>query len=198
MAAELGMEEDENVCLAGLDDPSMQSDDDDAASRRTGSTVAMLNPGGKIPESKGGTPATKSSKSKESKDEKKKCKLCKKWFVLADFPLNSSMCRGDKQTVDNLYRQANAQGQGEWFAEVRSDPERLEALVRKYEEKCPRQTLKTKRGTFNIVTFIEEFEASSQVKNTADGKMMWWGEYLHFARKPKGGASTLAFELRGV
>ena len=184
----MDMEEDELMCVAGGDDTAMQSDEEDARSRATGTTVANL-PGGKIPESKAGTPATRSTKTKESRDEKKKCKICKKWFVLADFPLNSSMCRDDKQTVDNLYRQANAQGKGDWFAEVRADPERLETLVRKYEEKCPRQTFKTKRGTFNIVTFIDEFEASSQVKNTADGKMMWWGEYLHFARKPKGGES---------
>lgn len=156
------------------------------------STVMNLGGAGRTPKSGttgGETPRTPSAKQKPKKDpvEKKKCKICKKWFCLTEFPLNSSYCVEDKRTIDCLYKQAAAQGKSEWFAEVRQDPDRLAALVMKYEERCPKLGPKAKRGTFNLVTFIEEFEATSQVKNAADGKLMWWGEYLHFARKPKGG-----------
>lgn len=141
----------------------------------------------------GWTPATPSNPKltkPKPKEEKKKCKLCRKWFCLEEFPLNSSFCRDDKRSVDCLFHQAAAQGKAEWFQEARQDPERLEKLVKKFNEKCPKAGPKVKRGIFNLVTFIEEYEASSKVENTAAGKMMWWGEYLHFARKPKGGSRT--------
>ena len=177
-----------------------QDYDDDDDNADAASSVMRLGErghrraGGQTPNtttSGGMTPAQSSAASTKlkakAKEEKKKCKLCKKWYCLDEFPLNSSYCREDKRTVDCLYHQAIAQGKLEWYQEVRQDPDRLEQLVKKFNEKCPKTGPKSKRGAFSLVTFIEEYEASSKVENTAAGKLMWWGEYLHFARKPKGG-----------
>ncbi len=129
-------------------------DEDDAASsvallgrgggRQTPTTPASGS-GGKTPATSTSAPMKLKAKAKEEK-EKKKCKLCKKWYGLEEFPLNSSYCREDKRTVDCLHHQATSQGKLEWFQEVRQDPDRLEQLVKKFNEKCPKVGPKAKRG----------------------------------------------------
>ena len=114
---------------------------------------------------------------------------------MSDFPLNSAFCFADKRAIDNLAKQATAQGPkaDAFFKEVRTDTERLRALLKRYNDLCPAtNSVKAKRGTFAFVSYIEETEAQNAVRQSAQGKMMWKEEYMTFAKKPKGGSCSAA------
>ena len=198
----LCFEEEDLLMCQGAD--TDVEDEDDRRSQMTSSSVAQIQrpgagSGGTTPRKPGAgrdpVPPPKPDPKKKAKTgpgEKKRCKACDKWFATEDFPLNSPYCTEHKRAVDNLYRVAAAQKQEAWFAEVRQDQPRLKALIKSYEAKCPTSGPKTKRGNFSLVTFIEEYSASSKVNNTASGKMMWKDEFTAFAKKPKGGPSIKA------
>lgn len=129
-----------------------------------------------------------SAKGKET--TKKKCRLCAKWFGEDDFSPNSPYCRDDKQAVDNLAKQANQQGQAEFFKEARQNEEKLKKMVARYREMCPYDKMKGKRGHFSIVSYKEEFSAESAVVVAARGRMMTEGMFVKWAQTAEGGSMS--------
>ncbi len=126
--------------------------------------------------------AAKPKCDKSGKGAKVKCKLCMRLLPIADFPVNSPYCLADKRAVDNLHHQAKVQGMGPWFQEVRNKEGELRKLVQKYSEVCPPAAAGKHRGKMDMVKYVEEFKAQSEVRYMGVGVMMYKERFVEFAQ----------------
>jgi len=134
----------------------------------------------------------KNEKPNKKTEHKRRCRLCQKWQLEENFPINSAYCRECKQAVDNLAKQATRQSQEEWWKKIRNDEPELRKLVDKYLSTCPKTHERGKRGSFNLVSYKEEYAASTTSSTKARGRMMWEEYYVEFAKKTKGGSLSEA------
>ncbi len=139
--------------------------------------------------SKGGSAAA--TKAKACKAMKVRCRGCCKGYSDSDFPVSSIFCWDCKRALDNIARQARAQGPDAqtWLSECRKDELKVRVILQSYFEKCPPATMSRgkSRGTWNLVSYMETYRAESSVRRTAKGKLMWFGEFMEFAMSTKGG-----------
>ncbi len=140
------------------------------------------------------TPQAKRQQRKQKGEAKCKCRGCMKGYDLSEFPMSSAFCWECKRALDNIGRQAKAQGKGaqEWFRNTRRDEGKVRKVLQSYFAHCPPRggTTTKKRGQWSVGSYLETYRASSEVSKKKKGKMMWWGEYLEFATSPAGGKMT--------
>jgi len=180
----MSLEADHVFCGAcDLADYAVGADDD------TLSSVSFLQAAG------GGAPkeetASSGKKDRPDKGDKQKCKCCQKWFLKEECGLNSPYCKRDKQSIDNLANQAAKQGETVWFAGVRRDEVQLRKLVVKYNDACPAEKTKSKRGIFLFVRYREEYKAESSVIVRDCGTMMSKRQYVEWAGTAAAGNMSL-------
>ena len=120
----------------------------------------------------------------------------------SDWPVHCPHCRPCKQAIDNLSYAAKVQGQEDWWKQQRKDEASLRAVIKKYQEQCPPSSATDKgknRGTFNLVKYIEEFQAKTAVINNDVGEMMCRSRYVAFAQtyhNPEGALTEKQAEAR--
>ena len=153
-------------------------------------------PGGSAPDKD-----PKPENPKGPKVEKKKCGLCKTMQPVDEWPIGCPRCRICKRAIDNLAYCAHVQKQEEWWKEVRKDEPQLRELVKKYLDQCPDagSAASKKRGSFNLVRYIENFKASSAVVNEDEGIMMHKSRFLAWAQteaNPDGALSKVQAEQK--
>lgn len=111
---------------------------------------------------------------------KKKCRLCARWLADDGFSPNSPYSREDEMAVDNLGRQATAQGQAAYFKDARQNEDNLKKMVALYRASAI-------RGPFLLVAVEREVSTESAAAVAVRGRMMWKSEFVKWVQCQHGG-----------
>ena len=143
----------------------------------------------------GGKSSKRSGRHKPQLGKKFKiCRACGGKKPEADFAVNQNIDFDCKRGLDNIYRQAKAQGPEalKWFAETRADPVRCKKMLESYKVACKQWCAGNKVGKvkWSFTQYKESIEASSGVRLSENQQMMWERQAVLFWQSVDGGAST--------
>lgn len=116
---------------------------------------------------------------------KRRCQGCLKLFDADVFPPSSLYCARDKKAVDNLYRAARVQDQGDWFQTIRSEPKKMQLLLKTYHARCPSPQPGKRRKAPNLLEYKEVVRTVSSYMRDDVGEMFHEAAFIHWAMKPK-------------
>ena len=123
-----------------------------------------------------------------------KCRGCRKKVQGDEIALNFPGCWGCKRALDNLYKLACKQGEEarKFVSEARVCEEACFDLVQNYMAKCPENAVCAgrRRGTWNLLQYIETVKASSGLLKDQVGEFMSKAVYMEFAPTARGGQKS--------
>ena len=123
-----------------------------------------------------------------------KCRGCRKKVQGDEIALTFPGCWGCKRALDNLYKLACKQGEEarKFVSEARVCEEACFDLVQNYMAKCPENAVCAgrRRGTWNLLQYIETVKASSGLLKDQVGEFMSKAVYMEFAPTARGGQKS--------
>ena len=125
---------------------------------------------------------------KQSKSHSRYCKGCDLWYVPSSMGSKSSMCLKCKHAMDNLSRAAAAEGQKQWVTDLRSDPERLQCVIKKYKEIVgTEQGARTRMPKGSLLSSLSKISSKSRILMDTELEMMSEDQFLQHSSTDQGG-----------
>ncbi|CAE7445809.1 CCB1, partial [Symbiodinium necroappetens] len=122
------------------------------------------------------------------------CAACGQKKPESEFALNQKVDMTCKRFLDNIYKQAKAQGPAalEWFAETKADPAKCRKMVESYSTAYKAWCSSGKAGKvkWSFVQYKETVEAESGVRLSENQQLMWERQAVLFFQSIDGGAFT--------
>ncbi|OLQ13846.1 hypothetical protein AK812_SmicGene2046 [Symbiodinium microadriaticum] len=184
----------------GLSEPKLEEDIDASGAKASegqdapGPAVAenIAEDGAPDPKKKA-KPTTARHKAGNSKGARV-CAACGQKTPESEFALNQKVDMTCKRFLDNIYKQAKAQGPAalEWFAETKADPAKCRKMVESYSTAYKAWCSSGKAGKvkWSFVQYKETVEAESGVRLSENQQLMWERQAVLFFQSIDGGAFT--------
>ena len=124
---------------------------------------------------------------KPSKKNRRQCRGCQLWFCDEDMALGQNFDHSCKNKLDNIQRIAKAQGQMDWYRDVRSNDVKLQQVMVEYTNRvaCNPRKHSISRGV--TMSYLESVVCSTEVITEELGKFMFERQYMAFAETFDGG-----------
>ncbi|CAE7040338.1 unnamed protein product [Symbiodinium sp. CCMP2592] len=122
------------------------------------------------------------------------CAACGQKKPESEFALNQRVDMSCKRFLDNIYKQAKAQGPQalEWFAETKADPAKCKKMIESYGAAYKTWCSTGKQGKvkWSLVQYKETLEAETGVQLSENQQLMWERQAVLFSQSIAGGAYT--------
>ncbi|CAK9001532.1 Uncharacterized protein SCF082_LOCUS6964 [Durusdinium trenchii] len=125
---------------------------------------------------------------KQSKANCRYCKGCDLWYCPVNMASKSSMCHRCKHCMDNISRAAAAEGQKDWAKELRGDPFRLQAVLKKYRQMVGTEAgNRTKLPKGTLFQSLQQVSAKSRILFDTELEMMSDDTFMQHSATDAGG-----------
>ena len=101
----------------------------------------------------------------------------------------NALCQGCKNKIDNLSRNAKAQGKGDWFGKVRSNDVQTQQMLAEYTRRAALGTTEARNITMQ---YLETVILSAATIVETIGEMMHFNQYAEHAETHAGGKLSLS------
>lgn len=148
---------------------------------------------------KGGQGGSRQSSQTGQQVPRWRCRGCCKLKCDSDYTSGSVYCMHCRSLMDSLARLSAAQKETDWWREVRSDPKKLVAVLKKYDAEAPGmagRAGRTRRPKWSIATYKETIKSASQVRHVECGKMLTQNLYFKWAETIEGGLLSEEVAMR--
>jgi hypothetical protein len=174
----------EDLQALGIATPAMSPQD----MRKRGSDAGDTDGGG----GKEATPTKKQKierigAAKPSKKHRRQCRGRQLWFGDEDMALAQNFDHGCKNKLDNIQRIAKAQGQMDWYRDVRSNDVKLQQVLVEYTSRVTSDPRKNSVSRGVTMSYLEAVVCSTEVITEDMGKFMYERQYTAFAETFDGG-----------
>ena len=132
---------------------------------------------------------------KTTKQTAKACRGCHKKVKSTEMAPNWPGCWSCKRALDNISKLASRQGdaQKKFVSEARQDDQKCYNMIQSYLAQCP-ETMDgcagKKRGSWNLVRYVERVRAASGIIKDRLGEMMFKKLYIEHAMTVRGGRKS--------